>query len=214
MKIDDVSIIPVYTATALSTSLIDAKTGEILSYDGTPAKKRQRLAYIDLETHYAQKQATVLADCDVYVSEGDVKLDDGIKQKDYMQLLTEITTSSMPIYEKFGGLTDVELDMLYNSFVTNGVLDRDEIDPNSYVTREQAVKYFIRAVGDKNVAELQGIFKMSFIDEEEMSPNLYGYVALARGLKLIEGSEGYFRPKRFLTNGDSLIMVYNYMNRS
>jgi len=213
MKIDDVKIVPVYTTKASSTGIIDAKTGEILAYDGTPAKKRQRLAYVDLGTHYSQKQVTALADIDIFVSEGDVTLSDDIKQKDYIKLLSSISTIRMPIYEKFGTLTDVELDMLYNSFITNGVMSRDEIAPESPVTREQAVKYFIRAVGYKNVAELQGIFKMSFIDEADMSPNLYGYIALARGLKLIVGSEGYFWPKRFLTNGDSLIMVYNYMNR-
>lgn len=213
MKKDDVNIVPVYTTSTSSTGIIDAKTGEILSYDGTPAKKQQRLAYVGLDTHYSKKQVTALADCDIYVSQGDVVLDDDIKQKDYIRLLATIATKRMPIYEKFGAITDVELDMLYNAFVTNGVMDRSEIAPDSSVTREQAVKYFIRAVGYKNVAELQGIFKMAFLDEGEMLPELYGYVALAKGLKLIEGSEGYFWPKRPLSNADSLIMVYNYMNR-
>ncbi len=213
MKIDDVNIVPVYTTSTSSTGIIDAKTGEILAYDGAPAKKQQRLAYVGLDTHYSKKQVTALADCDIYVSVGDVVLDDDIKQKDYIRLLATISTKRMPIYEKFGALTDVELDMLYNALVTNGVMDRREIAPDGSVTREQAVKYFIRAVGYKNVAELQGIFKMAFLDEGEMSPELYGYVALAKGLKLIVGSEGYFFPKRFLTNADSLIMVYNYMNR-
>jgi len=213
MKIDAVNIVPVYTTSTSSTGIIDAKTGEILAYDGTPAKKRQRLAYVGLDTHYSKEQVTALADCDIYVSQGDVVLDDDIKQKDYIRLLATISTKRMPIYEKFGTLTDVELDMLYNALVTNGVMERSEIAPDSLVTREQAVKYFIRAVGYKNVAELQGIFKMAFLDEGEMSPELYGYVALAKGLKLIVGSEGYFWPKRFLTNADSLIMVYNYMNR-
>jgi hypothetical protein len=62
------------------------------------------------------------------------------------------------------------------------------------------------------VAELPGIFKRHFKDSDFIDPALYGYVSLARGLDLIRGSNGYFYPDLALSNGDALIMVYNYLN--
>jgi|GEM_PF-2671336 len=212
-KKDSVNVVPVYQTNPMSAGIVDAITGEILAYDGKKQKERSGLNYLDIEAHYAKKQAQALADCDIFVSQGDVTLGDSILQKDFILLLSEISSYNKPIIDTFGAVTDEQLDMVYNSFVTNEIMDRAEVSPNSFVTRDQAVKYFIRAAGYKNIAELTGIYKNLFLDSNRISADLKGYVAIAYGLKLINGSDGYFNPKEHLTNGDSLIMLYNYMNR-
>ena len=78
---------PVYTVNPQIPAVIDAKTGLILSYDGKPAKPGASLNYVGLDEHYARQPATVLADCDIFVSQGNVVLDDAILQKLYCNAL-------------------------------------------------------------------------------------------------------------------------------
>ncbi|MDR0405195.1 MAG: hypothetical protein LBH54_00215 [Clostridiales bacterium] len=204
----------VYMVNPQVPAIIDASSGVILTYNGAPAKPKTSLSYIGLRGHYAEKHATILADCDVFVSEGNVLLDGDIPQKDYIVLLASVSPNAIPAASvKIGGVTDEDTAMIYNAFVTEGVLTAAEVQPGSGVTREDAVKYLLRVVGYKNVAELQDIFKMPFADAQEIRRPLYGYVALARGLRLVSGSDGYFYPRRYLTNADALVMIYNYLNR-
>ncbi len=204
---------PAYIVNPQIPAIIDAMSGEVLTYDGKPFKPSRSLMYVGLEGHYANTAAISLADCDIFVSQGDVFLDDYIYQKDFIALLAAILPEGMPIYEKQSGMTDEDYEMIYNLFITKDVIEKAAVNYNAYVTRQEAVKYLLRSAGYKDVAELKGIFKMPFHDSDEISPELYGYVAIARGLKLISGSYGYFEPQKNLTNADALIMVYNYLRR-
>lgn len=212
MKTADDVVRLAYTVNPQISAIIDAKSGQILLYDGSVAKGKKSLSYVDLENHYAKEQATALADIDIFVSEGDVDLDKPIVQKDFIILLASIAPDGMPIFQKQGGISDEDLDMLYSAFVTKGILDKSEINYEGLVARQDAVKYLLRTTGYKDVAELPGIFKRHFKDSDFIDPALYGYVSLARGLDLIRGSNGYFYPDLALSNGDALIMVYNYLN--
>jgi len=50
-------------------------------------------------------------------------------------------------------------------------------------------------------------------DEDERTPELKGYVAIAGGLKIVVGSGGKFYPKNNLTRAEAAVMIYNYLNR-
>lgn len=203
--------LPVYTVNPKIPAIIDAKTGDILSYDGKRARPAKGLDYVGLEGHYAAVPATVLAEYDVFVSQGDVLLDDYILQKDFITMLSVISAYDMPVYEKQSALMDEELEMIYSSFVTSGVMEKEEEAPQGYVTRADAVKYLVCVAGYKEVAQLEGIFKMPFMDAHKIPPDLYGYVSLARGMGIISGSGGYFNPTQYLTNADALILIFNYL---
>ena len=203
----------VYTVNPQVSAIIDANNGELLSYDGTVAMPRKSLSYLNLDGHYAQNQASALAEIDIFVSEGNVDLDEFISQKDFIVLLASISPENMPVYQKQGGFSNEDLDMIYGAFSAQGVLDKSEVNYDEFISRQVAVKYLLRMAGYKDVAELEGIFKRHFNDSDFIDPELYGYVSLARGLNLIRGSYGYFYPEASLSNGDALIMVYNYLNR-
>lgn len=214
IRTSDTTAQPVYIVNPQIPAIISAKSGAVLSYDGSPSRPRKSLNYVGLKGHYAEDIVTTLADYDIFVSEGKVLLDVPIYQKDLIVLLAAVSPDGMPIYERPGGtITDEELEMVYNNLVTKNVIGRDEISPRSYVKREDAVKFLLRTAGYKELAELEGIFKLPFEDADEITEGLYGYVSLARGLRLISGSEGFFYPNRNLSNADALVMIYNYLNR-
>lgn len=204
--------IPAYALNSLSTGIIDAFTGEVLSYDGKPAAQKKYLAYVDLDTHYSKPYVEKMADCDIYVSRGDVALDGPIIQKDFLLLISPYLPGGKPIIENFGDLTDGQLEMLYNAFEAAGVITSDEFAPESYVTREHAASYFMKTLGYGELGANPQILAKQFADDGDVSENLRGYIRLAGALKLINGTDGRFYPKGYMSNGDSLILVYNYLN--
>ncbi len=204
--------IPVYALNPLTSGIIDAVSGNILTYDGKVMQPKKYLAYVDLNTHYSKMYVEKMADCDIYVSRGNVALAEPIIQKDYLLLISAYLPSGKPIIENFGDITDGQLEMLYNAFITEGVIKAEEVDYEGYVTREKAVEYLIKTIGYGDVADAGEIFLSHFSDIDKAESTLVGYIELARAMGLINGNGTEFMPKEYLSNGDSLILIYNFLS--
>jgi hypothetical protein len=83
--------------------------------------------------------------------------------------------------------------------------------PSSAVTREDAVKFLVRALKYDKVADIKGIYNIPFKDKAGINRKLTGYVAIAAGLGIVDVKSAYFRPKALLTRGESAILIYNYL---
>ena len=59
----------------------------------------------------------------------------------------------------------------------------------------------------ENIEKLKYIFK----DTGDISPGLKGYISIAYGLKIVEGSNGYLNPKQELNREDGANLIYNYL---
>ena len=213
-KRDNGQIVPIYKTSSSGTGIIDAVSGRQLNYDGSLYYSEKALNYIDINTHYASEAAIRLSDCDIYVSSGNVSLDEYISQQEYLLLISELITGTKPILNTTGILTDDQREMLYTYMYSENVITKSETDYTSYVTRAGAVKYLIRILGYGTVADMTEIFIPHFTDSSSIPASLQGYVELARSLGIINGyDDNSFRANDYITNGDSLIMVYNYLKR-
>ena len=70
----------------------------------------------------------------------------------------------------------------------------------------------IRALKYDKIADISDIFKCDFKDAEEINSELFGYVVLASGLKIIQGYDGYFTPNKTLSRAEATVMIYNYLS--
>ena len=205
---------PIYRLSSIGTGIIDAKTGKQLDYDGSIYYSSKEMNYIDINSHYSGDIAKKMSDCDIYVSSGHVFLADYITQQEYLLLISEFIDGTKPVLSTTGVLTDDQTEMLYAYMYANNVIDRSETDYKSYVTRADAVKYFLRILGYGTVADMSDIFIKHFNDSDTIPQSLIGYVELARSMGLVNGSvDNNFKPNEFLTNGDSLIIMYNYLKK-
>lgn len=213
-KRDNNQLTPVYKKSSKGTGIIDASTGRQLNYDGSYYYSEKTLNYIGLNNHYAAEAATKLSDCDIYVSSGGVFLDDKISQQEYLLLISELISGTKPILNTTGILTDDQREMLYKYMISTGILTNDEVAYNNYITRADAVKYLIRVLGYGVVGDMSEIFIRHFTDTDTIPEQLVGYIELARSMGIVNGhGDNTFRPNEYVTNGDSLIMVYNYLRR-
>ncbi len=205
-------VVLVYSLNSLKPSILDANTGIVLDYDGNPFKDVNAVKYSDIKGHSAQKQIEVLAEAGISLDGTQFKPNAKITQKDFLTLLSKI----MPNY--YGPIIlenskTTVIDSFYSYLLNQNVIKESEKAPNSATTKEDAVKFFIRALKYNEVADIKGIFKCSFKDSSKITPSLYGYFAIAEGLKLVSADKkGNVNPKAVLTRADAMVMIYNYLS--
>ena len=102
--------------------------------------------------------------------------------------------------------------MKIKRLINEGILKQEEKSMEAKVTREEAVKYIIRAFGQEPLDNIRDVYKLEYDDADKISPNLKGHVAIAEGLGLISG-DGNFRPTDNLTREEAAVIIYNILNR-
>lgn len=198
----------VYVLKSGKTFIIGANSGKLLNSDGTEYKEPERVRYTDIKGNAAEKQITVLAENGIHLGGAEYRPDSLITQLDFLTLLSKTMNYYEPVITE---RTDEDITRLYSYLMREGVIKEDERAPDNNVTREEAVKYMIRALKFDRVADIKGIFNISFKDKSGISPGLEGYAAIAAGLGIVEGGNVDFRPKDKITRGESAVMIYNYL---
>lgn len=188
---------------------IDANTGVLQNYDGAEYKEPKKVEYTDIKGHFAEKQIMVLADNGIYLEGKEFKPGAAITQLDFMTLLSKTLNYYGPVISAKS--TDKEVEDLYAFLLREGIVKDGEWKPTHTVTREEAVKYIIRALKYDKVADISGIFNIKFADKAAISADLTGYVAIAAGLGIVNGDGARFNPSRNVTRGESAVMIYNYL---
>lgn len=149
--------------------------------------------YTDIGESFAKEQIEKLQEYIFLFGGNEFKPKEEITQKEFFQLLAQ----TIDMYYEYD-----DLGYLYERFIYEGILKAKEKDTNRKVTREDGIKYIIRAFGLKTLYDLGDIYKIEYEDADEISSNLKGHVAKARGLGIISGGK-YFRPKDYLNRGRS-----------
>ncbi|MBR5156902.1 MAG: S-layer homology domain-containing protein [Clostridia bacterium] len=180
--------------------VLDAKTLQKLNWQLKPQAEEKKPSYTDISGHYAEDAALKLLAMDIYYPENELRPNDAVTQKDYLKLVSNVVFR----YEQ-----DDE-DAFYNYLVHRGVLTKEEINAEGTVTRIDAVRYLLNALGYGEFAKIPGIFNCPFDDVTEENK---GYGAIAAGLKLVNSETDTFYSSADLKRGDSLIIIYNYLTR-
>lgn len=188
---------------------IDAYTGKLLDHSGKPYEKYEVPQYADIQGHYAENQINLLAEYGIALPAGEFRPSELITQKEFLYLLGKsIGTyyiTSIPDNEQ-------EEEDFYRVLINLGIIKAEEKDSQAHVTRQDAVKFIIRALKYDKVGDIKGIFSIPFSDADQINPELYGYVAIAHGLCIVKGNNGVFRPLDSVSRAEAAVMIFNYLN--
>lgn len=188
----------------------DADTGVLLDYNGKPYKEIKPVEYTDISGHFAEEKIKILKEFGVALEGTEFKPDEKIIQKDFFVLLSKVISNYYgPVITSKS--TGKDIDNMYDILAREGIIKEGEKSPDSFVKREDSVKYVVRALKYDKVADIEGIYKPMFDDWESISPGLSGYVAIAGGLKIVNGDNGLFHPQRELTRAEAAVIIYNYL---
>ncbi|QZY54860.1 YcdB/YcdC domain-containing protein [Crassaminicella profunda] len=198
----------VYAVKAKKPIIFDGNTCEILNYDGTPYKEEKDIAYTDIKGHHAEKEIQALADSGIGFEEETFRPDEKVIQQDFFRLFVKTLN-----YYGVNGEDEKSIKEMYEYLIREGIIKENEKALNDFVTKEDAVKYMIRALKYDEVAKIKGIYKYPFNDIEKADENLVGHITLAYGLGIIKGNDEVFEPKKEISRADIAKMIFNYLNR-
>lgn len=197
-----------YTRNTELPNRIDARNGVLLDWDNQPYTPQSEAEPIltDIAGHYAEDAIRTLFAAGVLTDEDakdGFRPDDAITCRELLSFVCGLKNGYRPIAADFSELarraerSDLRAD-----------------DPDRTVCREEAAEWMVRALGYREVAELQGIYQTDFADADAISPERLGYVALAQGLKMVGGDEMHrFCPNDTVSRADAALMMYHYFNR-
>ncbi len=187
---------------------IDPYSGEVLDYNGDVYDKGLVAQYTDIKGHYAENKVRELAAFGISLPGEKFEPDSKIIQRDFLYLLQKSVNS----YYQYKPEKENDKE-LYSSLINSGIVKEGEQAPDSYMSRQDAVKFVVRALNFSKVAEIdKGIFALPFKDTAKIDRQLIGYVAIAYGLDIVQGNNGYFNPAGQLTRGQAAVVIYNFLN--
>ena len=184
---------------------IDAKTGkpvDLYSYGSNYEQEKPN--YVDIDKSIAKNQILALKEIGIYLPGTKFNPKGEITQRDFLYLLCK-TKDSYIDYK--------EIDEMYKVMISQKIVRKGEKAPEGNIIREEAIKYIIRSLNYDRVADLKNIYVLDFKDREDIAPNLRGYVAIAKGLGIVNGtSDGKFKPTDTLTREQAVVVIYNVLN--
>lgn len=194
---------------------IDAFSGKLLSYDGYEADKDQTDFYSVIKGSPEEKELSILAFQNI-IDPGSFKPE---AEATYMELLKILVNAKgyrpYIIYDReelqFKNIDKKSENYLYlMEAVRYGIIDNKpvEIKLDAKVTREQAAELLVRLLKYEKLAKAKDIFVPGFKDEDKISSDLKGHVAIVKGLGIAVEPSGMFRPKDNIKLLDAALMVY------
>lgn len=181
-------------------AMYDANTLEEVTYSGA-APVKISYKYDDIENHYVKPYAEKLAELDIGFEGTSLRPDESITKRDYLVLVALADNIHYPEYST---------ERLSKLFISRGIIEKEDKDLDSPVTRMDAVRFMINNLGYKEIAAKNSIFKCPFTDIPE---NMTGYATLGAALGIVSDKSDILDAESNLTRADALIIIYNYLTR-
>ena len=192
-------------------SRVDAVTGEA---DRQSRSEVRPIAYTDLAGSYAQAEIEKLAAFGVgFFGVTEFRPKAAVTELDMLLFMLSATgwQADYPDYENADAET---LKPLYREAQARGFITSTEQDPHRTVTRSELCRCFVSLSGLTEAAEMQGIFRCGFADDDAIPAADVGFVAIAKGLGVVQGdASGAFRPSDGATRQELALMLYRYLSR-
>ena len=192
--------------------MIDAKSGQFIDYSGNPVREDNKVSFTDIEGHKYENDIKLLAELRIIDSvESKYKPDLKIPQKEFVKLLIKAT---QPYYYPlpYTSGSDSEYDRYYENAITQNILAKKDKNPEACVTRMEASKMAVKALGIGFVADLENIFNLDFSDASGIAAENKGYASIAAALSLVDTTGNSFGPKHELTRAEAANMIIRYLN--
>ncbi|MEM5244817.1 S-layer homology domain-containing protein [Thermoanaerobacter sp. CM-CNRG TB177] len=189
---------------------IDAKTGQIIDSNGKPVVKKSETIFTDIEGNWAEKDIKLLVQYGIIDTKEDKYYPDkNILQKDFIKML--IKAIQPPYYDPIPKSPD-DYDTYYSIAINKKIITEKEKNPDAIMTRQEVAKLLVKSLGVGYIADIPNIYTISFKDKDKIPNNMIGYVAIITGLKIMNGSGGYFHPQGHLTRAQAAAVIVRYLH--
>lgn len=191
------------------TILMDANSGNMLNYDGTPAKPAEKLLYTDIKGNKAEDAINTLIEMGILVPENATFApESNMLQKDLVKL---IVNSLQDYYQMPLAKTENQYDSYYTEAIRRKLISENEKNPDAIMTNQDIAKMIVRAMNYGVLAERGNMFTANFKDASKIAPAYKGYMVIAAELGIIPAVNSYVYPTNTITRGDAAEIIVRYL---
>ncbi len=176
----------VYSGYNYLSTVISALKGEMINYSGTPVVRETEANYTDIDGHWAEKDIRKLTDLGFRFEENLFKPDSEITPEEFLNLMNFFNKYSREYFA-------------------------ENTEESKTLTRTEAVKHIIDSAGYYKIAGMPDIFITDFADNSELLRQDVGFIAIARGMGLVQGSANSFRPYDNITRAEAVTLIFNFV---
>jgi len=189
----------VYGLLSTPQFVINPADGTKLDHSGNPfVDRRAAISYDDIDGRWYELFVTALLDNGFFLEGRSFNGSAPITQEEFLRFLHS-PSQAFFTQEEF-----------YNMLVSTRTITRDEIAPDSIVTRQEAARFVVRHMGLQRAAQDGSIFINPFADV--VSDNFLGYAALARALRIMTGDPaGNFNGHENLNRAQAAVVIHNLL---
>jgi len=90
----------------------------------------------------------------------------------------------------------------------------ENFNKDAKITRQEMAKMIVKLIDKEEMAKMEGVYSLEFSDEPSIDNNYKGYVAVCKGLGIINGGNTNFRPKDNATMTEMAITIYKALAKS
>lgn len=199
---------------------VDAISGKALGYNGEEFNKKDDKDYSDkIKNHWAKKELTILSDSNII----DLKTfepNNEISKIDALKMIVNVRGYSpyraRDVKDlKFKDIKNDDEDISYIKLaVEYGFIENKEenFNKDAKITREEMAKMIIKLIDKEDMAKMKGVYALGFSDEASIDQSYKGYVAVCKGMGIINGDNSSFRPKDNATMTEMAVSIYKALS--
>ena len=184
------------------SNTLDAKSGELLDYQGQPLEKGPKpYIFMDLTGVNGAQEIAALGQAGLF---GD--FDSSFKPQEKMSIASLLRAMYLSRFGLWGntGLTEAEV---LTKAKEQGWL-KEDLQPEDQVNRELLAKVLIRYIQLNKVAELKDIYQVNFQDAAQINPDALGYIALATSSGLIKVEGQVLAPRDEISRAEAAVALF------
>ena len=178
---------------------INAVSGALI-YENGDEFNTESLRYTDIKNDIAKEQIETLMHCKIFDPADKFYPDENVALCDFLLWMCRLVDC----------VSYKDISQVADKLVYEGITTYDQLMENGYINTETGIKYIVTYLGYGNVAELQDTYANLFVDEGMISPDLLGYAAIAKGLKIFTGNA--FLPKEYIKRNVAAQIFYNLIS--
>ena len=187
---------------APTSNTMDAKTGELLDYQGRLlAQAPKPYVFSDLAGTTGEKEIGLLGQAGLFGDYGNL-----FKATEKMTLVSLLRAMYLSRFGFWNNTSLTDTDILAKAKEVKWL--KEDLQPGAEVSRELLAKLMIRYIFLEKAADLKGIYQVSFRDAASINPDALGYVALATGAGILRVDGDSFGPQTAVTRAEGALSLF------
>lgn len=183
------------------SNMIDGTTGEFLDWQGKPIKEQPRpYTFNDIEGNFAEREIKLLGQAGAFG-----EYDDKFRPAENVtlgSLLRAMFIAKNGVY----GVENMSDEELIKEAQKQGWL-QEKLTTKDQLNRELLAKIIIRMLELEKVAQVEGMFQVPYEDAANFSEGSLGYIALVKGLGIMNVEGENFQPKEMVTRAEAAYAI-------